>query len=67
MNFHSMKNQACIILLGRGIALGGLGKYNDAITYYDDSIAINPMLLGSMKAKEFTLAYINNTIRQVKT
>jgi tetratricopeptide (TPR) repeat protein len=43
-------------LTSKGLALAKLGKYNESITYFDKTLAINPKFLVAIKEKEFVVA-----------
>ena len=54
-NFNVNKSVTAIDLVKKGIALGHLGRYNEAINLYDKALAIKPNLVNALYAKGIAL------------
>jgi tetratricopeptide (TPR) repeat protein len=60
-----LKNRICT--LKQGLSLDKLGKYNEASSYYNIALAINPKFLVTMKEKDFTLAAAEHNAKSTMT
>jgi tetratricopeptide (TPR) repeat protein len=54
-------------LNGKGNALYGLGKYQDAITYYDRALAIDPNFVTASSNKQLALDMLERQAQQQTT
>jgi tetratricopeptide (TPR) repeat protein len=53
------------ILYNKGVALGKLGDYTQAISYYDRALAIEPTYTGALTGKGFALHQLRSNIQAI--